>query len=169
MKSVVLPDGFAYNYYQCPRCFRVEYSLKQAQALIDYSRDHLFMFVEDWILAWMAVPDSDVHAHVPGITSIQKQMVVVIRDFAAENNIFSENPGFGSYESGPYAERVDRAIETLDDAGYIHSEGRSNTDIEIFSLTDKGIEKGKRLLSRFDSTTLDKLKALKRDLTQFTP
>jgi len=53
-KTVELPDGFTYFYYLCTNCARVEYPLKQAQALMDYSRTHLFMFVEDWILAWMA-------------------------------------------------------------------------------------------------------------------
>jgi 8-oxo-dGTP pyrophosphatase MutT (NUDIX family) len=70
----------------------VEYPLKQAQALMDYSRNHLFMFVEDWILAWMAVSDDGTYAPIPGITMIQKQMVVIIREFAPDHDIPSENP-----------------------------------------------------------------------------
>ena len=167
-KTVKLPDGFTYYYYQCPKCSRVEYPLKQAQALIDYSKDHLFMFVEDWILAWMAVSDSDVYAPIPGITTIQKQMVIIIREFAPEHDMPSENPGFKAYKFGPYTERIDRAIDSLYKAGYIYSKGRINTKSERFYLTENGIEKGKNILSGLPSDVIEDLISLKRDLQQFT-
>lgn len=167
-KTVELPDGFTYYYYQCPKCSRVEYPLKQAQALIDYSKDHLFMFVEDWILAWMAVSDSDEYAPIPGITTIQKQMVIIIREFAPEHDIPSENPGFKAYRFGPYTERIDRAIDSLYNAGYIYSKGRINSNSERFYITESGIEKGKKILSRLPSDVLKDLISLKRDLQQFT-
>lgn len=167
-KTVELPDGFTYYYYQCPKCSRVEYPLKQAQALINYSKDHLFMFVEDWILAWMAVSDSDVYAPIPGITTIQKQMVIIIREFAPEHDMPSENPGFKAYKFGPYTERIDRAIDSLYKAGYIYSKGRINTKSERFYLTENGIEKGKNILSGLPSDVIEDLISLKRDLQQFT-
>lgn len=167
-KTVVLPDGFTYYYYQCPKCSRVEYPLKQAQALIDYSKDHLFMFVEDWILAWMAVSDSEAYAPIPGITTIQKQMVIIIREFAPEHDIPSENPGFKAYKFGPYTERIDRAIDSLYNAGYIYSKGRINSNSERFYITESGIEKGKKILSKLPSDVLEDLVSLKRDLQQFT-
>ena len=167
-KIVNLPDGFTYFYYQCPKCSRVEYPLKQAQALIDYSKDHIFMFVEDWILAWMATSDFDVYAPIPGITTIQKQMVIIINEFAPEHNIPSENPGFKAYKFGPYTERIDRAIDSLYKAGYIYSKGKINTNSERFYLTESGITKGKKILSRLSSDVLEDLKTLKRELQQFT-
>lgn len=167
-KTVQLPDGFTYFYYQCPNCARVEYPLIQAQSLMDYSKSHLFMFVEDWILAWMAVSDGDEYAPVPGITMIQKQMVIIINEFAPEHKIPSENPGFKAYKYGPYTERIDRAIDTLYHSGYLYSKGRINTNSERFYLTERGIEKGKMLLSKFDFGTMNDLLKLKRDLQQFT-
>ncbi len=167
-KTVILPDGFTYHYFQCPKCSRVEYPLKQAQALLDYSKDHLFMFVEDWILAWMAVSDTGSYAPIPGITTIQKQMVIIIREFAPEHNIPSENPGFKAYRFGPYTERIDRALDTLYHAGLIYSKGRINSNNERFYLTGEGAERGRKILSRLDGKSLDDLISLKRDLQQFT-
>ena len=126
------------------------------------------MFVEDWILAWMAVSDSDMYAPIPGITTIQKQMVIIIREFAPDHNIPSENPGFKAYRFGPYTERIDRAIDSLYHAGYIYSKGRINTKSERFYITENGIEKGKKILSRLPSDVLEDLILLKRDLQQFT-
>lgn len=167
-RTVELSDGFTYFYYQCPNCARVEYPLKQAQALMDYSRTHLFMFVEDWILAWMAVSDDGTYAPIPGITMIQKQMVVIIREFAPDHNIPSENPGFRAYRFGPYTERIDRALDTLYRSGYVYSEGRINSNSERFYLTESGVKKGLEIISRFDDGVKADLLELKRDLQQFT-
>ena len=167
-KTVVLSDGFTYHYFQCPKCSRVEYPLKQAQALMDYSKNHLFMFVEDWILAWMVVSDTDSFAPIPGITMIQKQMVIIIREFAPEHDIPSENPGFKAYRFGPYTERIDRALDTLYHAGLIYSKGRINSNNERFYPTEEGVERGKAILSKLDGKTLMDLVSLKRDLQQFT-
>ncbi len=167
-KIVILPDGFTYYYYQCPKCSRVEYPLKQAQALLDYAKNHIFMFVEDWILAWMATSDSEIYTPIPGITMIQKQMVIIIREFVPQHNIPSENPGFKAYKFGPYTERIDRALDLLYRSGYIISKGRINSNSERFYLTEKGIEKGKQVLSKFGNNIVDDLILLKRDLQQFT-
>ena len=126
------------------------------------------MFVEDWILAWMATSDSDAYAPIPGITMIQKQMVVIIREFAPEHDIPSENPGFRAYKFGPYTERIDRALDVLYKAGYVYSKGKINTNSERFYLTEEGIAKGKAILSKFDQNVVDDLAALKRDLQQLT-
>ena len=167
-KSVTLPDGFTYYYFQCPKCSRVEYPLRQAQALIDYSKDHIFMFVEDWILAWMATSDTNEYAPIPGITMIQKQMVIIIREFAPEHDIPSENPGFKAYKFGPYTERIDRALDVLYKSGYVNSKGRINSNNERFYLTEEGVAKGKAILSKFDQGIIDDLLALKHDLQQLT-
>lgn len=57
--TVELPDGFTYHHIQCTGCSGVEYTLGRAQALIEYSWKHLFVFVDDWVLAWMMLPDPD--------------------------------------------------------------------------------------------------------------
>ncbi len=167
-KTVTLDDGFTYFYYQCPQCAEVEYPPRQAQLLLDYSKDHLFMFVEDWILVWMSIDIDSILPPVTGITALQKQMVILIFELAPRNNIPSENPGFKAYKFGPYTERIDRAVQSLDSAGYIFSKGRLNTKGERFYLTEKGMEKGTSLLSRLDESTVSDLHTLKRELQQFT-
>lgn len=167
-KEVELPDGFAYHYYQCPECGIVEYPLKQAQKLLDYSKSHIFMFVEDWILAWMAVKVGGEFVPVSGITAMQKQMFILTYEFAPKHDIPSENPGFKAYKYGPFAHRIDRALQTLDSAGLVTSVGRMNTNSERFYLTESGQERGVAMLSRFDKDVLKDLEALKVDLQQFT-
>lgn len=164
-KEVTLSDGFSYYYYQCENCAKVDYPLSQAQKLLDYSKDHVFFFVEDWILAWMATGD---RAPIPGITMLQKQMVIIIFEFAQEHNIASENPGFRAYKFGPYTERIDRALQNLSDDGLIYSEGRLNTNSERFYLTDAGAEKGEQLLRKLTKEQREDLEALRRDLQQYT-
>ena len=63
--------------------------------------------------------DDGTYAPIPEITMIQKQMVVIIHEFAPDHDIPSENPGFRAYRFGPYTERVDRALDTLYRSGYI--------------------------------------------------
>ena len=167
-KTVTLPDGFSYYYYQCKKCSRVEYPLKQAQALMDYSRNHIFMFVEDWIIAWMAVKLNGEYIPIPGITTMQKQMVIIIREFAQNHNIPSENPGFKAYKFGPYTERIDRALDNLNHAGYVESIGRINTNSERFTLSEKGKEKGNYILKKLGKENTRALEELKHDLQQFT-
>lgn len=167
-KEVELPDGFTYHYDQCPICGNVEYSIGQAQKLIDYAKTHIFMFVEDWILAWMAVKVGGGYAPVPGITAMQKQLFILTFEFAPQHDIPTENPGYRAYKYGPYAHRIDRALQTLDEMGLVRSKGRIGTNQERFYLTESGQERGEKLLSRFDEGSKKDLEALKADIQQFT-
>lgn len=167
-KDVTLPDGFSYHYYQCPVCGIVEYPLGQAQRLLDYSKDHVFMFVEDWILAWMAVKVGGESVPVSGITAMQKQIFIITYEFAQEHEIPSENPGYRAYKYGPYSHRIERALQTLDEAGLVTSVGRLNTNSERFYLTESGEKRGEVLLSKLGDKNLIDLEALKADLQQFT-
>lgn len=167
-KDVRLPDGFEYHYFQCSDCGIVEYPPVQAQKLLDYSKEHLFMFVEDWILAWMSARVGGEVVPVPGITVMQKQLFIITYEFAPEHNIPTENPGFKAYKYGPYAHRIDRALQTLDDAGMIESIGRLNTNGERFYLTESGRNRGDAFLSRLGDGARRDLEALKADLQQFT-
>lgn len=166
--DVVLPDGFRYHYDQCPECGLVEYPPKQAQSLLEYSESHIFMFVEDWLVAWMSVRLNGEYVPIPGITAVQKQMFLLIKEFAPEHGIPSENPGFKAYRYGPYTMRIDRALQTLDELGYVRSKGRLNTNSEVFHLTDSGKERGEKLLSRFDDDTVKDLRLFKADIQQYT-
>ncbi|MDR3205836.1 MAG: hypothetical protein LBT41_01890, partial [Candidatus Methanoplasma sp.] len=111
-----LPDGFRYHYLQCKDCCRVEHPPAQAQRLMDYAKMHQFMFVSDWILAWMYVGDG---APISGITALQKQLFILFNEFAVENNIVSENPGFRAYKYGPYAETIDSQLDALAAIGLV--------------------------------------------------
>lgn len=117
--DAVLPDGFSYFYYQCPVCGTVEYPLKQAQKLLDYSKEHVFMFVEDWIIAWIAVGVVDGHAPALEIATVQKQMLTLTSEFAPQHDIPTENPGYRAGGIGPCTQRIDRALQTLDEAGLV--------------------------------------------------
>lgn len=116
----------------------------------------------------MATSDTNEYAPIPGITMIQKQMVIIIREFAPEHDIPSENPGFKAYKFGPYTERIDRALDVLYKSGYVNSKGRINSNNERFYLTEEGVAKGKAILSKFDQGIIDDLLALKHDLQQLT-
>ena len=160
-----LSDGFTYHYYQCPRCYRVEYPPCEAQRLLDYSRDHIFMFLDDWILLWMYVGDG---APVCGITKLQKDMFIVLMEFATENDIPSENPGFRAYKFGPYAGRIDRCIDTLTRMGLVVSYGRINSESERFFLTEAGKGAASRVSEKLTEDQIVSLRALRNDLQQFS-
>ncbi|MCL2510200.1 MAG: hypothetical protein FWF07_03880 [Methanomassiliicoccaceae archaeon] len=163
-KEVVLADGFRYSYYQCEKCSRVEYDPEQVQRLIDYARAHQYMFVSDWILSWLYVGGD---APVSGITMLQKQMFIVLYEFAQSHDIPSENPGFRAYKFGPYTETIDRNIESLMSIGLVESRGRINSNNERFILTERGKVAGKESLEKLTQEQSAGLERLRRDLQQF--
>ena len=163
-KDVTLPDGFQYHYYQCSKCSRAEYTPEQVQRLMDHSAAHQFMFVSDWILAWLYAGGD---APVSGIIQLQKQMFVVLYEFAQDHNIPSENPGFRAYKFGPYTETIDRNVAALMDIGMVESRGTINTNYERFFLTEAGKAAGKEALGRLTPEQAAELEDLRRDLQQF--
>jgi len=164
-KDVILDDGFQYHYDQCESCGKVMFEPSQVQKLIDYSSENQFMFLHDWILAWLY---SGCGAPIRGITALQKQILIVTFEFAQENNIPSENPGFKSYKFGPYSERIDSQIQELMNMGLVVSDGgRINSNQERFTLSDEGIEAGLKAFNKLTSEQQNKLKVLRRDLQQF--
>ena len=158
-------DGFSYHYYQCPSCYRVEYPPCEAQKLLEYSEKHLFMYIDDWILLWLYVGDG---APVRGITKLQKDIFIVLMEFAQQNDIPSENPGFKAYKFGPYAGRIDRCIDTLTKMGFVTSYGRINTESERFFLTESGTEAASEISHKLTEDQLESLRNLRRDLQQFS-
>jgi hypothetical protein len=140
-------DGMQYYYLQCEKCLKVVYPIPQLQKLVDYSKTHQFMFIQDWVLALMYT-----HPDMPiiGITSFEKQLFLTLMEFAQEHNIPTENPGFRGYKFGPYSERIEDIIIGVEEAGLIKTEGRRGAEGEYFRLTDKGKEIAKK---SFDKLT----------------
>lgn len=136
---------FNYSYEQCKGCNMVIYHLKELQKLYDYSENHQFMFVQDWILSLMC---TNPEVPIIGITNFEKMLFLTIYEFAKEENIPSENPGFRGYKFGPYSERIDDILNGLEDANLLKTEGRRGTKGEYFSLTIAGNELAKKSFNK---------------------
>ena len=154
-----------YHYYQCSNCYKVEYPPSEIQKLMDHADRHQFMFITDWILAWLYAGDG---VPVSGITMLQKQLFIIFKEFAPENGIPSENPGFRAYRYGPYTERIDRAVDSLMSLDLIVSVGRMNTVKEVFYLTDLGMKEGESAFNKLSEGQKNELQELRRELQQFT-
>lgn len=128
-----LPD-LKYSYLQCKICHQVVYPLPQMQKLWEYSKDHQFMFLQDWALALLYSQPMP----MIGITSYMKQLFLTLIEFAPHYNIPTENPGFRGYRFGPYSERIEDVIIGLEEGGLIKTEGRRGAAGEYFSLTKEG-------------------------------
>jgi uncharacterized protein YwgA len=131
---------------------------------MDYAGKHQFMFISDWILAWLCIGGE---APVCGIVQLQKQLFIILFEFAQDENIPSENPGFRAYKFGPYTETIDRNIASLMDIGLVESRGRINTNTERFFLTEVGKIAGKKALNKLKNEQKEKLKEVRKDLQQF--
>lgn len=144
------PDiGISYYYYQCsdPKCSMVSYPMKELQKLFDYSKDHQFLFLEDWIfILFYALKDSP----IAGRTSLQKQVFLMMVEFAQKENIPTENIGFYGYKYGPYDDRIADALECMIDDGFVIKNGRKGSSKETLYLTEEGIDRAKK---SFDKLT----------------
>jgi len=127
-------EGLDYYYLQCRICKQVVYPLLQLQKLTEYSKKHQYMFLQDWALALLYSQPMP----MIGITSFMKQLFLVLMEFAPENGIPTENPGFRGYKFGPYSERIEDVIVGIEEAGLIEASGRKGTTGEYFSLTQVG-------------------------------
>ena len=153
--------GLKYNYYQCSICNKVEYSIPELQKLVDYSKDHQFLFLQDWVLILLY---SQVDVPIVGITSFLKQLFLTLREFAPEHNIPTENPGFRAYNFGPYSERIEDVIIGLEEAELIKTAGmRRGAEGEYFVLTEKGKELAKRAFSKLTPEQQEQFKHQRLD------
>jgi len=139
-----LDDGFSYYYMICKECHTVRFSGPQLQSLQDYSKENLFIFVEDWVLLLLYAG----HEYIAGITHYQKMLFLTFYEFAPKFNVPTENPGFYGYKYGPYSDRIDAAIEFLIQHSYIRVEGRKSSSKERFYITAKGKKKGKEIFDK---------------------
>ena len=156
--DVKLPDGFRYFYFRCSICGKVEYTPQELQHLMDYAKDHQFMFVSDWILAWLYAGEG---TSLSGKTMLRKQIITVIYQFSHENHIPSEDPGFGSGKIDPYTVAVIRNIASLKDIGVVESRGMTDSEHRWLFLTEKGKAPGKEALDKLTPEQVKKLKEIK--------
>jgi hypothetical protein len=147
--------NISYHYSQCELCNMVVYPLDQLQLLIDYSKDNQFMFAIDWVLAlFYAMPD----APIVGSTSLQKQVFLMLKEFAPRENIPTENIGFKAYNFGPYAARIDNIINVVLDEGAVETYGgRANSNNEHFQLTENGRSMAKKAFDKLTADQQDRL------------
>lgn len=144
MVERTLDDGFSYYYMICKECHAVRFPGHQLKSLQDYSKQKLFIFIQDWVLLLLYAG----HEYIAGITHYQKMLFLIFYEFAPEFEIPTENPGFYGYKYGPYSDRIDAAIEFLIQQGYIRAEGRKSSSKERFYITEKGKEKGKIIFNK---------------------
>lgn len=157
-----LPDGFRYNYLICKECHLVRYPGPELQKIQDYSKKNLFLSVRDWILLLLHIGesiyiDNSKKNYIAGITRFQKMLFLIFYEFAPENNIPTENPGFYGYKYGPFSDLIDEAIDFLIDDEDITATGRKSSSKEKFSLTEKGNKKAKNILSKLTREQKKKL------------
>jgi hypothetical protein len=152
-----LSDGFSYYYMICRMCHEVKFPAFQLQCLQDYSKTHLFLFVEDWVLLLLYVG----HRYIAGITHYQKMLFLIFHEFAPQHNIPTENPGFYGYKYGPYSDRIDAAIGFLIQYKYIATEGRKSSSKERFSITSDGETRGKEIFGKLSKEQQDALKSFR--------
>lgn len=157
----ILDDGYSYHYYQCPMCYRIEYPPCEAQKLMDYARNHIFMYIDDLILLWLYVGNG---FPVHGITELQKDISVVLMEFARLNDIPSEIPVFEEYQSGAYAGRIERCIDTLTRMEFITSHGRIDSESERLLLTESGTKAASEISKKLTEEQLESLRRLRRSL-----
>ncbi|MFA6718798.1 MAG: hypothetical protein WCS15_06940 [Prevotella sp.] len=162
-RDFTLNDGFSYYYYQ-DKTGHVEYPISQAQKLFEYSKEHQFMFISDWILAWLYAGED---FPVTGITMLQKSLFIVFMEFAQKHDIPSENPGFTGYKFGPYTEAIDYNLNALIEMGLVISNGRINSQKERFFLTEHGKEAGLKAFNKLKPNQKKDVLALRCELQKF--
>lgn len=158
--------GISYYYYQCknPKCSMVTYPLSQLQKLQDYAEEHQFMFLEDWILAlFYALPDSP----ISGRTCLQKEIFLLMVEFAQEEHIPTENIGFYGYDYGPYDDRITEALDEMIESELLAKIGRKGTSKELIYLTPSGKERARESFEILTPEQRNKIVALRREYQQW--
>jgi len=153
-----LEDDFSYYYMICNQCHKVRFPAIELQKILDYSKENLFLLVEDWVLLLPFVNDK----YIAGITRYQKMLFLIYKKFIIEEEIPTENPGFYGYKYGPYSIRIDHAIENMIRNGYIEKKGRKSSQREIFSITNDGKNRAKKIHNRLSKKQQDALSAFRK-------
>lgn len=162
-----LEDGFAYYYMICRECHEVKFPAIQLQRIQDYSKEHLFLFVEDWVLLILYVGrEFEGHEYIAGITLYQKMLFLIFNEFAPEHDIPSENPGFYGYKYGPYSARIDKAIDLLIQFGFIKTKNRRSSATERFIITPMGQERAAEIFNKLSRNQQDDLMAFRKKWSQ---
>ncbi len=134
--------------------------MKELQKLLDYSKEHQFLFLEDWIfILFYALKDSP----IVGRTSLQKQVFLMMVEFAQDENIPTENIGFYGYKYGPYDDRISDALECMIDDGFIVKNGRKGSSKETLYLTKEGIDRAERSFNKLTDEQKTKVIELRKE------
>lgn len=157
-KDVILPDGFQYSYYQCLKCNHIEYTPQQAQHLMDYSQNHLFIFISDWIFLWIYAGNNSIFWN----TKTQKQMLLSLCKFTQENNIPSEISEFNTHCLELYMDAITRNVASLIDIGMMKLKRINDYQKNLF-LTESGKIKGKEISDKLAPELLEKFKEFRHN------
>lgn len=103
---------------------------------------------------------------IKGMILLMKEIFLMQREFAKEDNIRINDASFTSYKYGPYSVDVDDFIDIMEEYGLIMSSGRKSSNKEIFYLTDKGILEGKKAFSRLNEDQQERLRDLRKGWDQ---
>lgn len=157
-----LDDGSSYYYMICQECHEIRFPGIQLQRLQDYSKDHLFLFVEDWVLLLLyAGKEFEGHEYISGITMYQKMLFLIFYEFAPQYNVPTENPGFYGYKYGPFSARIDAAIDLLIQFGFLKTMNRRSSSTERFIITPLGRERGEEIFNKLSEEQKNALVAFR--------
>ncbi len=120
---------------------------------------------EDWILAFFyAGPDRDKrNPEINGMLMLTKQFFVFVKEIKKDlEGVFN----FFPYDYGPYSSVLQNLINKLNKEGYI--EIKTSGERQDFILTDKGVDRAKKVYEKLDEKTKKTLEKLRRDATQLS-
>jgi len=75
--------------------------------------------------------------HIYGRTSLMKQVFLLVNEILGKERV--QDPRYVKHRYGMYSFSVANSISTLEFAGFITRQGRKNTNIERFMISNKGI------------------------------
>ena len=158
------PEGMriSYYYYQCnnPKCSKVIYPIDQLNILMEYAEEHQFLFLEDWMLIlFYALPESN----IVGWTSLQKQVFLLMIEFAQKEHIPTENIGFYAYDYGPYDDRITDALNVMIHDGLIEKQGKYSPMKTRFIITQEGMKRGEESFAKLTVNQKEKLIELRKE------
>lgn len=104
----------------------------------------------DLIFIILSAQNKPIHGRI----LLMKELFLLYNRIMLEN---SENPKFVPYRFGPYSFHLTELVHTLRDDGFIKIDGKVNSRSESFSLTEKGLRRGKIIFKRL---SIDKQKII---------
>lgn len=103
---------------------------------------------------------------IMGMILLMKEIFLVEKEYATQENIKVQDAEFFSYKYGPYSIDVDKVINTMEEFGFILSRGRKSSDKEIFYLSNSGKERAKEIFDNLTPEQQIKLQNLRKGWDQ---